>query len=248
MARRRRQEAAKWPEDFTARKRLAAEFGVAAAQNALAFLEQARILSEVEVLELDESESDESDEESGALEADILGDDDSDDDLEEEMDWGSHGAEVLEGDHAHARAFALTIFATEEVAKAYAATLVLSFHDDQEPSAWEAFWGIIYGHHEKKLQAALALEQGPLLAGKRDDLSSSLRDVVNEDVFQQRNRAIYVDVTHGAVQTPGEFAKDPDVTRLREELGRSMVTWAIILGGSLKNTLKGIRGTDPGFG
>jgi AbiV family abortive infection protein len=247
MARRRGR--VDWPDDVTERKRLAALYGVAAAENAMALLEQATILAEVVVLE--ESEDDEAFEdtydESNPFDDDSLEDEEereSEDDLREEM--GLEGrADAFFGGHAHARAFALTVFATEEIAKAYAAHLVLSLHDDQDPSAWEAFWDII-GDHKDKLKAALALEQVlPRLAGRHDGLSQSLRDVANGDVFAHRNRALYVDVRDGTVRTPDELAKDSEVARLREALGKSMVAWAIILEGSLKKQLEGFFGDNP---
>jgi AbiV family abortive infection protein len=152
-----------------------------------------------------------------------------------------HDVWVTFEDHAQARTFALSVFAAEEVAKAYASSLILTFQR-ASPSAWESYWGIIQGHHRDKIQSALSLEQIlPRLAGTgQDDLSRALQDVVNEDVFDQRNRALYVDIIDGALHTPDEFAKEPDVTRLREALRRSMATWAVILHGSLKRQLEEI--------
>jgi AbiV family abortive infection protein len=253
MARQRRRPAEHWPEDFAERQRLAAKYGIAAAENALALLEQARILAEASVLEGLHEDSSEQDDDDVGLEDDDVGledddvgledddlfaDDESEDDLLDEMDEAG-GAEVWLGDHAQARAFALTVFAAEEVAKAYAATLILTLHSDEDPSAWDGFWSVIQGHHRDKIQAALSLEQVlPRLTGTRqDDLSQSLRDVVNEEVFQQRNRALYVDVADREVRTPDQFARDTGLTDLREALGKSMVTWAIILQGGLKQRL-----------
>ncbi|MGH3452264.1 MAG: AbiV family abortive infection protein [Haloechinothrix sp.] len=235
---RRQLQSTHWPEDFTERKRLAARYGIAAADNALAFLEEADVLLEANVLEETDDELEEDDEELEDVDETMFDGEAGDDALDEA--GTVDGAEVFQGDHARARAFALTVFGAEEVAKAYVSSLVLRLHDDQDPSAWEAFWDIIRGRHQDKLQAALSLEQVlPRLAGTRhDDLARSLRNVLNEEVFRQRNLALYVDVVDGALETPDQLAKKPEVSELRAALAKSMVTWAIIIQGSLERSLE----------
>jgi hypothetical protein len=95
------------------------------------------------------------------------------------------------------------------------------------------------GHHTDKLTAAFALETVlPLLAGKtRPEIPEPFRDLLGQDVFRRRNRALYVDVRNGSVETPDGMAEDPQTEELRENLAKTMTTWAIILRGKLESEL-----------
>jgi AbiV family abortive infection protein len=101
-------------------------------------------------------------------------------------------ADLLE-EHGHgARAFALTVFAAEELGKAFICTMSVS-HDD-----WAVFDAMVRGskkHQTKLLGALFLMKRAPKLAGEPGyDLAEELRDLVAGDLDTAKMRALYVDI------------------------------------------------------
>jgi AbiV family abortive infection protein len=146
-------------------------------------------------------------------------------------------AELLDTNDHVARAFALTILATEELGKAFVCAGTAA-HASHDPEAWEAFWTVIGGRqHEDKVFTALWLEK-ELLQGAGlpvDALAQAVGRLVPKDLNAAKFRALYVDLEDGRVAAPSEIAEDEDQRARAKTLRKSVTVWAIgILVGALQ--------------
>jgi AbiV family abortive infection protein len=140
-----------------------------------------------------------------------------------------HEADMLLAQGALARAFALSVLAAEELAKASFCNLATPYGDN--PDFWPSFWGLVRGRdHAQKLRAMLFLETHlvPLTTGKHDELVEAFRRVSSENVQAMKNRALYVDLTDGSIETPKSVAEDEEAQELGRLLRGSVTAFGII--------------------
>jgi len=141
---------------------------------------------------------------------------------------------ILE-DEGRARAVALTVLAAEELAKAWAASLLVQF--GPEEGVWEEFKRIIRGRHEAKIGSMLFLEQFlPRLSGKQlDGMGQELKGLLASDLYEKKNRALYVDLADdGSILGPKDIASDTDAQGKARTLRKSITAWGVILAGTLQ--------------
>lgn len=129
-----------------------------------------------------------------------------------------------------ARAIALSILAAEELAKALACSLVLE-HAGDDPEDWRGFWSV-FGRrrHEEKIDALLGLEALVIAHAKDapDNLADAFRKENAAELFELKNRAMYVDIEGGEIRTPTQVVDDESLARAKR-IRKSATIWAIAL-------------------
>lgn len=147
-------------------------------------------------------------------------------------------ARLLAEEGHDARAFSLSVLATEELAKAWAALVVGLFPSD--PKLGPELRAILRGQHRVKLDTSLFLERDfPKVVGMEPDaMARELDGVLSEDVYAKKNAGMYVDLENDQVLGPERIG--PQDVALGAKLRKMVVAWGVILQGTLERDLEGL--------
>jgi AbiV family abortive infection protein len=142
--------------------------------------------------------------------------------------------EALQKAGRDVRAFALTVTAMEEFAKAFWASEIM--RSDREED-WEHFWqslpGSGRGLHERRIAVLLALEELKIGMGE-GKVSSPITELVRSlriaggDLLRLRNSALYVEHLEGEVWSPGNLKDSETLRALTWALREAVAPWVVV--------------------
>lgn len=144
-------------------------------------------------------------------------------------------ASLLADEGHDARAFSLSVLATEELAKAWAAVVAGLFPDDAEVGV--EFRQIVRGHHRGEARRIAVPQRNiPKMAGLEPDaMARELDNVLSKNIYAKKNAGMYVDLEGGEVRGPEGIG--PDEVALGTKLRKMVVAWGVILQGTLQHDL-----------
>ena len=126
------------------------------------------------------------------------------------------------------RAFALTVMASEEMAKAFWCWRVLQDPSEEAQRSWSAVTGR-GGQHQHRLAVGLALEHVVVEFSPDDETARLLSGLNPGQLFDLRNAAMYAEVANGEIWSPRTMLGSQSMEGLRVALVKSVAAHTVIL-------------------